>query len=253
MASNVMMQSSMYSETPHPIVRSKSYDFKRRVTCVTRTERPVKYYFTDFGISCRLPENVTDPRETPIMGGDRSVPEHQRPIGPQNPYRTDVYCLGNLFRTQFLQKYSGLEFLNELVGDMVKDDPQARPTITEACLRFKIDVRKTKAGRLRSRIVPQGEHAVAGFFRACRHIIRTAKFVATGRPALPSPESAVRRQPAPRGSKPPTSTSKTTDPTTSESTPPKSAASKKRTTATTAPTPTTASKSASAPEPNKTR
>lgn len=111
-----MMQSSMYSETPHPIVRSKSYDFKRRVTCVTRTERPVKYYFTDFGISCRLPENVTDPRETPIMGGDRSVPEHQRPIGPQNPYRTDVYCLGNLFRTQFLQVCNPPTYVRRRLG-----------------------------------------------------------------------------------------------------------------------------------------
>lgn len=98
-----MMEPSVYSEPPHPVVKSRSYDFKRKVKCGTRTERPARYYYTDLGMSCRLPPNVKDPREDPIMGGDRTVPEHQRPCGPQNPYKTDIYCLGNTFRKEFLQ------------------------------------------------------------------------------------------------------------------------------------------------------
>lgn len=206
MASNVMMEPSVYSETPHPIVRSKSYDFKRKVKCATRTEHPAKYYYTDFGISCRVPKNVKDPREPPILGGDRTVPEHQRPTGPQNPCRTDVYCLGNLFRTQFLQasrvrlyahapyssppfiqKYTGLDFLAPLVTLMVQEEPSARPTVAEAFTHFNGLLQAVPSGRLRARLVPRGENAIVGLFRSCQHAIRTAGYVLAGKPALPTP------------------------------------------------------------------
>ncbi|KAL1945822.1 hypothetical protein VTO73DRAFT_1824 [Trametes versicolor] len=221
MASNIMMQPSVYSEAPHPVIRSKSYDYKRSVKRRTRTERPAKYYYTDFGIACRLPPDVEDPPEEPMLGGDRTVPENQHAAGPQNPYATDIYCLGNTFRTQFLQachlrayppdaaplisailqKYYDLEFLAPLVDAMVQQDPKARPTIDSACDVFDEILTASPLSRLRSRAKRRGEDPIAGLYRACRHVIRTATYVITRKSALATPDPAVRKRFAVRGSK----------------------------------------------------
>ncbi|KAI0633607.1 kinase-like domain-containing protein [Trametes polyzona] len=190
MASNVMMDTSIYPEPPHPIFKDRSYDFQRKVKCGTRTERPVKYYLTDFGISCRLGRDDKNPRVTPIMGGDRSVPEYKRSTEPQNPYLTDIYCLGNIFRTQFLQPYANLDFLSPLVRPMVQDEPAARPTISKACSDFEEILTATPKKAYRSRLVPRGENPVVGFFKACRHAVRTAMYILTRKPALPTPKPA---------------------------------------------------------------
>ena len=73
----------------------------------TRTARPVRYYYTDFGLSRRYDSNDTNPSEVPILGGDKTVPEFQEdPYTPRNPFHTDVYYLGNLIRCDFLQVQS---------------------------------------------------------------------------------------------------------------------------------------------------
>ena len=93
----------LHSEIPHPVEKGKSYDFKRRVRKFTRTERPVKYYYIDFGISRRYAPDDDAPLEDIIVGGDKSVPEFEGTDEPQNPFWTDIYYLGNLIRTDFLQ------------------------------------------------------------------------------------------------------------------------------------------------------
>ena len=70
----------------------------------TRTARPVRYYYTDFGLSRRYDSNDTNPSEVPILGGDKTVPEFQDdPYIPRNPFHTDIYYLGNLIRCDFLR------------------------------------------------------------------------------------------------------------------------------------------------------
>ena len=70
----------------------------------TRTAHPVRYYYTDFGLSRRYDPNDTNPSEVPILGGDKTVPEFQDdPHSPRNPFHTDVYYLGNLIRCDFIQ------------------------------------------------------------------------------------------------------------------------------------------------------
>lgn len=93
----------------------------------TRTARPVRYYFTDFARSKRYSthsgtDTETAPSELPILGGDRTVPEFRRSHRTRcNPYHTDVYCMGNLIRGDFLQ-VRGLTFLVELFGEAVVTD-----------------------------------------------------------------------------------------------------------------------------------
>ena len=67
----------------------------------------VKYYFIDFGISRKYDPADLPPREPPIFGGDRSVPEFNKSDEPCDPFPTDIYYVGNLIREDFLQVRSG--------------------------------------------------------------------------------------------------------------------------------------------------
>lgn len=104
MGLNIMMDASpLYPQSYHPRVINKSRDFRGSAQHKTRTQRPPKYYFIDFGISRRYnPENGS-PLEDPIRGGDRSVPEFRDLHTPCNPFPTDIYYIGNMIRQDFLQ------------------------------------------------------------------------------------------------------------------------------------------------------
>ena len=206
---NVMVDPiPLYSELPHFVKKGKSYDFKRRISRFTRTERPVKYYYIDFGISRRYGADEASPLEDSIVGGDKSVPEFEGTDEPQNPFWTDIYYLGNLIRTDFLQvcphscdailsfvlltmSHSqgahGFEFMQLLIDDMVQKDPTKRPTIGQARSRFESLRESLSERKLRSRVVYRDEFAVFRSFRYLKHCLRTAVRVSQGVPALPTP------------------------------------------------------------------
>ena len=101
---NVMMDGSMYPNGWHP--RDEEMDrFDPSIPAkhYTRSERPPKYYLIDFGLSRRYDPNSGPPLEPIIHGGDKSVPEFQNSNAPCNPFPTDIYYLGNLFRQEVLQ------------------------------------------------------------------------------------------------------------------------------------------------------
>jgi hypothetical protein len=90
---------------PHPVYANRKPNFTGRVSHYTRTEYPPKYYWIDFGLSTRHdPESTSPPAETRIWGGDKSVPEFQLEVykGSYNPFPTDVYYVGNLIKTDFV-------------------------------------------------------------------------------------------------------------------------------------------------------
>jgi hypothetical protein len=59
--------------------------------------RPVKYYFVDFGLSHRYPGGLTNIMDYGRFGQDRSVPEMSTTV-PYDPFKADVYQLGNVFK-----------------------------------------------------------------------------------------------------------------------------------------------------------
>jgi hypothetical protein len=98
---NIMMDATpLYPIPYHPCVTTMRRDYKGKAKYKTRTQRPVKYYFIDFGLSRRYEPDVV-PLEDPIRGGDKTVPEFQNSDEPRNPFPTDVYYLGNLIREDF--------------------------------------------------------------------------------------------------------------------------------------------------------
>ncbi|KAH9920136.1 uncharacterized protein B0H18DRAFT_1025282 [Fomitopsis serialis] len=187
---NVMMDAiPMYSVLWHPEAPVYNRDFSGSSKHCSRTERPPKYFYIDFGLSRKYDPANVQPQELPIIGGDKSVPEFQGEgyNVASDPFRTDIYYLGNLIRRTFLNRYRGFEFMEQLVTDMVQDDPEKRPTIAEVESRFDEIYRKLSWWKLRTRLVGKSEN---GFVRAVLgtvHVFRTAKFVAKLRPPVPIP------------------------------------------------------------------
>ena len=94
---------AMFPQGYHPQTIQMRPDVKGRAKYYTRTARPTKYYLVDFGLSRQYAPDDKNPREHPIWGGDKTVPEFQHSDEAQDPFPTDVYCLGNVLRQEFLQ------------------------------------------------------------------------------------------------------------------------------------------------------
>lgn len=87
----------------HPQAPWTTLDKKGSLRPRSRTRYPVNYYITDFGVSQIYDANDPNPLAVPILGGDKTVPEFQKDTQtPRNPFHTDVYYMGNLVRTCFL-------------------------------------------------------------------------------------------------------------------------------------------------------
>ncbi|KAJ3481939.1 hypothetical protein NLI96_g7318 [Meripilus lineatus] len=175
----------------HPSRNRRNLNFKGSAKYYTRTARPTKYFLVDFGLSRKYNPEDGEPREIPIKGGDKTVPEFQGrgEFRPCNPFPTDIYYLGNMIREDFLQQTRGVEFMEPLVNDMVQDDPLKRPNIDEVVRRFEEITRKLSSWKLRSRLVvlEEKEYPVVMVLRTIHHFFRTFAHVLMFRNPLPRP------------------------------------------------------------------
>lgn len=88
----------------HPSRPRSKRDLSGWARYYTRTQRPVKYYLADFGLSRKFDPDGGPPLAVPIRGGDKTVPEFQKSIEKAlDPFPTDVYYVGNLIRQTFTE------------------------------------------------------------------------------------------------------------------------------------------------------
>ena len=92
----------LFPDMYHPVQRYRSRGWKGKAKYSTRTENPVRYYFIDFGISSWFQPEDTNRLVTGMFGLDRDVPELSNDI-PYDPFKVDVFILGNCFRERFTQ------------------------------------------------------------------------------------------------------------------------------------------------------
>ncbi|KAJ7282659.1 hypothetical protein C8J57DRAFT_1499628 [Mycena rebaudengoi] len=178
----------------------------------TRTQRPIKYYFTDFGLTRRYGPEETSPLEEVIEGGDRTVPEFEE-IFMCDPFPTDIYYLGNMIKREFLDGFPeiykpgrhGFEFMRPLVEKMMKPDPAKRPPIDVVISEFNTIVNlkkilnpdeiqdpeeiqnlKKAPLQLRSRVIGHKEYPYIPT-RFVGHWYRRIRSIILSRPALPTP------------------------------------------------------------------
>ncbi|KAI0709588.1 kinase-like domain-containing protein [Cerioporus squamosus] len=192
MTLNVMMDPKpLFPDLYHPAVHLKTRDFKGYVHPYSRTARPVKYYWTDFGLSRRFDPQDTNPLAVPIFGGDRTVPEYSKdPHSPCNPFRVDVYNAGNLIREGFLQVYKNLAFMEPLVSRMCSEDPEKRPTMSEVISEFQKIMSNLRACQLRQRLVERKDGAFMNLLKGVHHISsRTIPNLLAFNSPLPTPQA----------------------------------------------------------------
>ncbi|KAG1863837.1 hypothetical protein F4604DRAFT_1625791 [Suillus subluteus] len=187
MSRNIMMDAKdLYVEPYHPVNRRMKRDYSGYARHYTRTQRPPKYYFIDFGLSRQYDAQEDNPLEYPIFGGDKSVPEFQNSADiPLNPFPTDVYYLGNVIRQEFLNTKAGFEFLKPLVDDMVQDDPNARPTMNVVVERFDFIRMRINTWKLRSRVRARDEGLFEALYCGATHWKRRIGFIIKRAQAVP--------------------------------------------------------------------
>ncbi|TCD65334.1 hypothetical protein EIP91_002772 [Steccherinum ochraceum] len=189
---NIMMDPRpTFPQMYHPRMVHQPRDFKGELKYSRRTKHPVKYYWIDFGLSCKYDTDNTSPRDVPIFGGYRDAPEYQDPAMPSNPFHTDVWFIGRTIQKKFLQEMLGVEFMTPLVSDMMHNDPEKRPTMKEVVARFEQLQRSLPWWKLRSRItyIQDGENTREWITNSVHHALRTAFDMLLLRPALPRPPS----------------------------------------------------------------
>ncbi|KAJ7263240.1 kinase-like domain-containing protein [Mycena haematopus] len=190
---NIMMDgASLYRIPFHPITQNRKRDYSGKVhSSLTRTQHPVKYYLTDFGLSRRYKPEQRPPLEPTVRGADKTAPEMV--LDACDPFPTDVYYLGNLIQRDFLEDYNvrtrklGFEFMRPLVKDMIQTDPSQRPSMDEVVERFSEIVRGLSSWKLRSRVVKRTDISLFGFYHSIPHWFRRISFIVRRVPAIPVP------------------------------------------------------------------
>ncbi|TDL21677.1 hypothetical protein BD410DRAFT_724031 [Rickenella mellea] len=132
----------LYPDGVHPVSRRMNSAYTEYARTLRRADIPtIKYYFTDFGLSTHF----KDPNQPRLVRGDvaadRDVPEISN-IVPYDPFRVDIFTLGNVYKKEFLDRYSNLEFIRPLVSEMMQRNPLERPTAEEARDRFRFLLRE---------------------------------------------------------------------------------------------------------------
>ena len=98
-----MDASAIFPQGFHPVA-TYSLPFNTRKTApeLPRSTVPVRYYYADFGISTMFAASDTNRLVTGTHGLDRDVPELSNDV-PYDPFKVDMFILGNLIRTSFIE------------------------------------------------------------------------------------------------------------------------------------------------------
>lgn len=104
----MMEWKDMFPKGFHPQKDLCTKDGNRSAPFFTRTQQPTRYIIIDFGMSSRYDPSDVSPHEVSLIGGDKTVPEFLKGQPYHDPYKTDIYYVGNLIRTEFMQVRSSL-------------------------------------------------------------------------------------------------------------------------------------------------
>ncbi|GBE79195.1 hypothetical protein SCP_0203920 [Sparassis crispa] len=107
---NIMMDAnSLYPQGFHPVRTFCLPDGNMMAWPLPRTDKPIKYYFIDFGISVDFPPDATSRLVLGEKGRDQDVPELSNVV-PYDPFKVDIFIVGNLLLHQFYTVYGAVSF-----------------------------------------------------------------------------------------------------------------------------------------------
>ncbi|KAI0771522.1 kinase-like domain-containing protein [Trametes elegans] len=171
---NIMMDpKDLYPKGFHPVHHGLLPDASGPSPVLSRAGVSLPYYFIDFGISSRFSPDDSPKLVLGKNGLERSVPELSDDV-PYDPFKVDIYILGALFKAQFLQKYSNVEMISQVVRRMTNRDPTSRPDASEALRIWKsIRVSVPRLNRM-WRLKPKHESFVEGALKDVYSLLSAA-------------------------------------------------------------------------------
>lgn len=90
----------MYPEGFHPVKYAFKRDYSGWAPYIPRSVVGVRYYFADFGISVHRPGEERQEFVTGVVGRDQEPPELSDII-PYDPFKLDIFIIGNMLRKEF--------------------------------------------------------------------------------------------------------------------------------------------------------
>lgn len=107
----MMDAACLYPDGHHPVRRNYSPDALHEVVPLPRAGRSVKYMYIDFGLSTWFSRGAS-PLVVGRVGRDKEAPELSSTV-PYDPFKVDIYSLGDIFYKDFEQvgstvRYSGV-------------------------------------------------------------------------------------------------------------------------------------------------
>ncbi|EJD48794.1 hypothetical protein AURDEDRAFT_101416 [Auricularia subglabra TFB-10046 SS5] len=160
----------------HPMRPSDSEDMQTSLD--PKANAPRRYWFIDFGTSSRFhgpgPHLVTG-----VICRDQTAPELS-PTVPYDPFKLDVYLLGNHFLEKYLDRYSNLEFLRPLLSEMTRAKPSERPTAQQVLEAAKAISQTTFGFQNRWRLRSRGDNWADVLVEDGGSLVRELAFQARG-------------------------------------------------------------------------
>ena len=99
---NIMMDARpLYPEGHHPVKRNHTPDGMYKISPLSRTDRPVRYYYIDYDLSVQFSPGVSA-YVVGDVGRDREIPELSDDV-PYDAFKVDVFALGKLSYKEFLE------------------------------------------------------------------------------------------------------------------------------------------------------
>ncbi|KAI0040981.1 hypothetical protein FA95DRAFT_1502042 [Auriscalpium vulgare] len=156
---NIMMDASaMFPKGFHPISQSFLPDKSGGAPSYSRLSAGVKYYFVDYGISSAFPLDSVPASRLVVgrLGRDQEPPELSDTV-PYDPFMVDIFVVGNIFRREYYDVPTNLDFLQPFVLAMTNPNPHARPSARELLEQWRLMQRSYSAVSRHWRIRLRGE------------------------------------------------------------------------------------------------
>ncbi|QRV72161.1 Tyrosine kinase specific for activated [Ceratobasidium sp. AG-Ba] len=128
---NIMMDAQpLFTEPFHPYHPFKALDGRTTLyPRYARSQKPVRYYYIDFGYSKRFKEG--EGRMVSGWNAREQAPE-QVDGDPYDPFKADIYQLGAILRRDLIPSNASLSFLLPIARQMTEEQPCKRPTLAVA-------------------------------------------------------------------------------------------------------------------------
>ncbi|KAI0057009.1 hypothetical protein BV25DRAFT_1920542 [Artomyces pyxidatus] len=177
---NLMMDATaMYPDGYHPVNDLLLPDISGYAPYLSRLSVGVRYYYVDFGISSLIPQGAPA-LVLGTLGRDQEVPELSDDV-PYDPFKVDIFTIGNVFRREFYDKYSNVGFLKPFIECMTRRNPASRPTANKMLMKWRAMRQRTSVLRRHWRLAERREPyiwtAVVSLIHLVRIVIHLVKWI----------------------------------------------------------------------------